>query len=242
MAAAQPEQATQLLQTHGQSEQQGQQQQQQQQQRPQHPGMSLRDLYLQVRDKPCHVADVRVEAIGPMVDEGPGSKPAGSKSLRLKQEILDRELDRIYEAKTLKEVHEAVERAVEVLRQLEVYDDISALIHSEPQDEPDACTVQLELQETGRYKFGAGTYTQGGEYSFEGHAVARNALGIADQWMLKGEVGTRNSKNFTASFRLPRAGGHPITPEVRVAQAFNNQQLHSSWTEALRGVDVSVRR
>lgn len=56
---------------------------------------------LQVRDKPCRVVDVRIEPVGPEV-EGPGGTLLPPKPLRLKQEILDRELDRVYEAKTLK--------------------------------------------------------------------------------------------------------------------------------------------
>jgi hypothetical protein len=72
--------------------------------------------------------------------------------------------------------------------------------------------------------------------------VARNVLGIADQWAVTGEIGTRSSKNFAASFRLPRAKGSGVTPEVRLFQAFANQQLHSSWTEAMRGISVGIAR
>uniref|UniRef100_A0A383WJ48 Bacterial surface antigen (D15) domain-containing protein n=1 Tax=Tetradesmus obliquus TaxID=3088 RepID=A0A383WJ48_TETOB len=218
---------------------QGQQQQQQQQAKEQKKGPSLQDLYLQVRDKPCRVVDVRVESLGPEI-EGPGGLTQSPKPLRLKQEILDRELDRVYEAKTLREVHEALERSVEVLRQLEVFDDITALIDSQPLDEPDSCSVQMVLQEVGRYKFGGGTYTQGGEYSVEGNMVARNVLGVADQWAVTGEIGTRSSKNFAASFRLPRARGTGVTPELRLLQTFANQQLHSSWSEATRGLSLGV--
>jgi hypothetical protein len=44
---------------------------------------------------------VRVESLGPEI-EGPGGLSQSPKPLRLKQEILDRELDRVYEAKTLR--------------------------------------------------------------------------------------------------------------------------------------------
>eukprot|EP00878_Enallax_costatus_P024990 GHUV01026706.1.p1 GENE.GHUV01026706.1~~GHUV01026706.1.p1 ORF type:complete len:297 (+),score=63.56 GHUV01026706.1:395-1285(+) len=214
-------------------------QQQQQQQDTATKGQSLQSLYLQVRDKPCKVADIRIEPVGPDT-VGPNGETLPPRPLRLKEEILDRELERVYQAETLKEVHEALETSVEVLRQLEVFDDITALIDAQPMNEPDVCTVQLMLQEVGRYRFGGGTYTQGGEYSVEGNAIARNIWGIADQWAITGEIGTRSSKNFAASFRLPRAGGSAVTPEVRVYQAFNNQQLHSSWTEAMRGISLRV--
>lgn len=57
-----------------------------------------------------------------------------------------------------------------------------------------------------------------------------------------GEIGTRNSRNFAAAFRLPRAGGSQWTPEVRLAQVINNQQLYCSWQEAFRGVTLGVTR
>jgi len=50
----------------------------------------------QVRDKPCSVADIRIEEV---TRGGSEDRPS---PLRLKREILDRELDRVYEAKTLK--------------------------------------------------------------------------------------------------------------------------------------------
>jgi hypothetical protein len=53
-------------------------------------------LQPQVRDKPCTVADIRIEEV---TRGGSEDRPA---PLRLKREILDRELDRVYEAKTLK--------------------------------------------------------------------------------------------------------------------------------------------
>jgi hypothetical protein len=57
-----------------------------------------------------------------------------------------------------------------------------------------------------------------------------------------GEIGTRNSRNFAAAFRLPRAGGSMWTPEVRLAQVINNQQMYCSWQEAFRGVTLGVTR
>lgn len=56
---------------------------------------------IQVRDKPCKVVDIRVEPVAPDI-EGPNGLPPTPKPLRLKQEILDRELERVYQAKTLK--------------------------------------------------------------------------------------------------------------------------------------------
>lgn len=43
----------------------------------------------------------------------------------------------------------------------------------------------------------------------------RNLTGYADHWRLLAEYGHRSSNNFMAEFKLPRAGGHPITVRAR---------------------------
>ena len=61
----------------------------------------LEALFMKVRDQPCSVLEVR------RADERGGRD---QKPLRTKQAILDRELNRVYEAKTLQEIHMAVRR------------------------------------------------------------------------------------------------------------------------------------
>lgn len=83
------------------------------------------DLFEKVADKPLTVDHVRVEARG-----GPPGEPAPP--LRTRQDILERELQRVYDARSLREVHAAVEEAVEHLRQLEAFRRIDALIDDAP--------------------------------------------------------------------------------------------------------------
>lgn len=82
------------------------------------------EMYEAVADKPLSVVAVRVEP------QGAQGEP--TQSLRTRQAILDRELQRVYDAKSLREVHEALEIAVEHLRQLEAFRRIDALIDDEP--------------------------------------------------------------------------------------------------------------
>lgn len=105
------------------------------------PPFSCHVSMVQVRDKPCRVASLRVESVGPAAAAGDGGNSGGGggglagaaaaavggaaaaaaaaggagggsstaasvrlvpRPLRLKREILERELDRVYEAQTLK--------------------------------------------------------------------------------------------------------------------------------------------
>jgi hypothetical protein len=78
------------------------------------------DMYESVADKPLNVLSVRVEPRGAAGEPGA--------ALRTRQALLDRELQRVLDAGTLREVHAALEVAVEHLRQLEVFRRIDALI------------------------------------------------------------------------------------------------------------------
>jgi len=82
------------------------------------------DMYEAVAEKPLSVLSVRIE---PHAASGEPDT-----ELRTRQSILDRELQRVYDAKSLREVHTALEIAVEHLRQLEAFRRIDALIDDEP--------------------------------------------------------------------------------------------------------------
>lgn len=83
------------------------------------------DMYEAVSEKPLTVTDVRVDARA----AGGADAPRG---LRTRQAILERELQLVYDAKSLREVHAALETAVEHLQQLEAFRRIDALIDEDP--------------------------------------------------------------------------------------------------------------
>ncbi|KIZ04061.1 hypothetical protein MNEG_3895, partial [Monoraphidium neglectum] len=86
---------------------------------------SVHEMYAAVADKPLTVDNVRLESLG----GAPGEPPP---PLRTQQAVLDRELARVYDARSLREVHAALETAVEHLQQLEAFKRIDALIDDEP--------------------------------------------------------------------------------------------------------------
>lgn len=83
----------------------------------------LEELFNRVKRLPCQVLDVRRAQ----------QKGADQRPQRTRQAIIDRELQRVYDAKTLQEIHDALEEAVTNLRQLDVFEEIEALIDSEPE-------------------------------------------------------------------------------------------------------------
>jgi hypothetical protein len=84
------------------------------------------DMYERVADRPLTVASVRVN------DSAPAGADGAPPLLRTKIDVVDRELGPIYAARSLREVHEALEGAVERLRQLEAFRRIDALIDEGP--------------------------------------------------------------------------------------------------------------
>lgn len=78
-------------------------------------------LYEQVRDKPCSVEDIQIKL------EGANGQPS-----RTRMALIERELDRVHSARTLAEVHEALEEAGRHLQVLGVFNRIDMLVHEEP--------------------------------------------------------------------------------------------------------------
>ncbi|GBF97484.1 hypothetical protein Rsub_10407 [Raphidocelis subcapitata] len=191
------------------------------------------DMYEAVAEKPLSVTDVRVDAHA----AGGADAPRG---LRTRQAILERELQRVYDAKSLREVHAALETAVEHLQQLEAFRRIDALIDEDPRGAPDACSVQLDLQERGWYSGGVQTFMQANEGLVQANVALRNLFGAADQWRLTAEYGHRSSFDFAALFRLPRAGGRPWTPDVGVFRRSLNLEPYSSLADTMRGLELGV--
>lgn len=76
------------------------------------------------------------------------------------QSIIERELQPVYEATTLEDIQDALEEAIQHLRELEVFDAIEAVIDEEPLDVPDACSIVLQLHENNWYRIHGGTYVQ----------------------------------------------------------------------------------
>ncbi len=83
--------------------------------------MGAHQLYERVRDRPCQVL---------LVDKQYQDR---DEPLRTREAIIDRELQRVYDANTLQEIHAALETAVANLQQLEVFNAVDVVIDEPPQ-------------------------------------------------------------------------------------------------------------
>jgi hypothetical protein len=78
-------------------------------------------LFEQIKGKP-----IRVAAVDKLPEEE-------GRPMRTKQSIIDRELQRVYDAKTLEELHAAMEQAGRNLQQLNVFNKVDFLANEEPE-------------------------------------------------------------------------------------------------------------
>jgi len=161
--------------------------------------------------------------------------------LRTKPHIIDRELQRVQDANTLEEIHIALEETGRNLQQLGIFSRVDMLVSEDPEDDPEGCTVRVDLQEKNWYKVHAATYIQGGESSFETGFGLHNASGSAEHVVATAEYGTENSSQFSLSYEQPRPAGLPLTVDARLQQYLRNYQKASSFTETMRGGVVSVK-
>jgi hypothetical protein len=78
-------------------------------------------LFEQIKGKPIRVA---------AVDQIPDTE---GRPMRTKPSIIDRELQRVHDAKTLEELHAAMEQAGRNLQQLNVFNRVDLLANEEPE-------------------------------------------------------------------------------------------------------------
>ncbi|GFR49021.1 hypothetical protein Agub_g11042 [Astrephomene gubernaculifera] len=187
-------------------------------------------LFEQIKDKPCRVVQINERLEG-----------FHGGAFRTRADILQRELEPIYKAETLAEVHQELDAAGRRLKQLGVFDEVNMLVHEEPLNDPTACTVDLRLEELNWFKLRAATYVQGGESTMEVGLGLANVTGRAEQLRADVEYGTENSHTAGLSYNQPRVAGLPLALEVRGSQLFRNNQKASSFTEQLRGAVLGLR-
>jgi outer membrane protein insertion porin family len=81
---------------------------------------------------------------------------------------------------------------------------------------------------------------QGAENTVEGSVELRNVVGVADHWSIGGQWGQHSSRDASLEWWQPRWGGSDWTPSVRLSQAVHNQQVWSSYSEAMRGLTLGL--
>eukprot|EP00798_Chlamydomonas_sp_ICE-L_P003901 gene3901-13971_t len=167
------------------------------------------ELFEQVKNKPC-----TVDSFDRLYD-------TGDKKMRTRSHIIDRELDRVLEAKTLDEIHLALEMAGKNLQQLNIFRRIDMIVTEEPKEHEEACTVVLDLEEKNWYKVNAGTYVQG----------MRHPARL--EWECTTRVDTRSI--LTDSYPIGCA------VEARMQRLLHSYQKSSSYSELLQGAVVGLK-
>ncbi|KXZ54472.1 hypothetical protein GPECTOR_4g537 [Gonium pectorale] len=193
-------------------------------------GVDYAALYEQLQGAEC-----RVEHINKRLEGFGGGAP------RTRAALIDRELEPIQRAHTLAEVHAELEAAAARLKQLGVFSSVNMLAHEEPLDDPSACSVEVELEESNWYRVRAATYVQGGENTFEISGALVNVAGGAERVDAEINYGTESSHTASLGFSQPRIAGLPALLELRGSQLFRNNQKSSSYTEQLRGLVLALK-
>lgn len=98
---------------------------QQQHQQQGAPPRDYQKLYEEIKGRPC-----RVDRISKLYERDE------AKPLRTRQHLIDRELERVYDANTLEEIHEALEQAGRNLSKLAIFQDVQMLVHEDPEVRP----------------------------------------------------------------------------------------------------------
>ncbi|GFH22854.1 Bac_surface_Ag domain-containing protein, partial [Haematococcus lacustris] len=105
-------------------------------------------LYERIKRKPCRVANLE------QLHETQGRK------LHTRAHLIERELQKVQDASTLEEIHLALEEAGSNLEKLRVFSRIELLVNEEPEDEPEVCSVLVDLEEKNWYRAHLATYVQ----------------------------------------------------------------------------------
>ncbi|KAF5832207.1 surface antigen-domain-containing protein [Dunaliella salina] len=193
------------------------------------PNVDYQALFEQIKTAPCKVSQVEK------------ANDVKGEPLRTKPHLIDRELERVYAASTLEEIHAALEEAGRNLQQLGVFKRMDMLLNELPEDEPDACSLVLDLEEKNWYKVHAATYVQGNENTFEAGAGLHNITGHAEHLVASVEYGTQSSSQASLSYEQPRVLGFPAVLDARLHRLVNSHQRASSFTETLRGGALGVK-
>ena len=196
-------------------------------------GSGARDFrarYDAVREDACVVSSVEVRG-----------------NERTRNSLVERELRRVYEARTLEGIKDALFAANAALQEYGIFKDVSMVIDADAaggrvgENDVPGAKVVVNVEEKDMFHFKAGTFmSRRGEGEVEVSMGLRNVFGYADQFEVEAIRGASLSSTYSALWRQPKLYGSDVNLDVRAFQALECFKKLSSFDVTSRGISVGL--
>jgi len=193
----------------------------------------FRARYDAIRDDACRVTSIEIRGLA-----------------RTRRELVERELERAREARTLDGIKDALFAADAALREYGIFKEVAMVIDADNasatsrrtgEDETPGAKVVVSVEERDLLQLRAGTFmSKRGEGELEAAAGLRNALGRGDKFQLEFTRGASSSSTYSASYEQPRLFGSDVNVEARLFQSLDSFKKLSSFDVTSRGLTVGL--
>jgi len=156
-----------------------------------------------------------------------------------KDDIFEREINRVFESKNLESVLEELKKGLDNLYRLDLFEDIEVILDT-PEDaltRKDAIDVTLLVKEKSRIKAETGTYFGNQEGNVVGAISFRNLFGRAETLQANLSFGTHTKSAFNLLFSKPLNGNMDRVLEVNTfkqTQDFTSTNSHKETNQGAR--------
>ena len=169
---------------------------------------------------------------------------------RTKSALIERELRRVYEAKTLDGIKDALFEANRALYEYGIFKDVAMVIDADSDrrgeralgegDVPGAKIV-VNVEERDVFNFKAGTFmSRRGEGEAEAAVGLRNPLGFGERVEFEVVRGVGQSSTYAALWEQPKVFGSDVNAETRVFQSLECFKKLSSFDVTSRGASLGL--
>jgi len=194
------------------------------------PVNEFRARYDRVRDDACAVSSIEIRG-----------------NERTRASVIERELARAYEARTLDGIKDALFAANARLYEYGIFKDVAIVIDADHEggrldggDVPGAKVV-VSVEEKDAFHFKVGTYvSKRGEGEAEATFGLRNPLGYGEKFEVELIKGQNSSSTYSAAWEQPKLYGSDVNLDARAFQSVECFKKLSSFDVTSRGIRVGV--
>ena len=193
----------------------------------------FRARYDAIRDDACRVTSIEIRGLA-----------------RTRRALVERELARALEARTLDGIKDALFAADAALREYGIFKEVAMVIDADNasvtsrrtgEDETPGAKVVVNVEERDLLHLRAGTFmSKRGEGELEAAVGLRNALGRGDKFQLEFTRGASSSSTYSASYEQPRLFGSDVNVDARLFQSLESFKKLSSFDVTSRGITVGL--